>query len=45
MDDVDRKLLNLIQQFPVTAAPFAEVGGRMSLRAVRTFKINTRFDV
>lgn len=28
MDDVDRKLLNLIQEdFPVTAAPFAESSG------------------
>ncbi|MBU2252318.1 MAG: AsnC family protein, partial [Proteobacteria bacterium] len=30
MDDTDKRLLNLIQEdFPITAAPFAEVGDRL----------------
>jgi len=32
MDDIDRKLLNLIQEdFPITAAPFAEVAARLGI--------------
>jgi siroheme decarboxylase len=32
MDDIDRKLLNLIQQdFPITAEPFAEVGAHLGI--------------
>jgi siroheme decarboxylase len=32
MDDIDRKLLNRIQQdFPITAEPFAEVAGRLGI--------------
>ncbi len=32
MDDIDRKLLNLIQEdFPITAAPFAEVAVRLGI--------------
>jgi len=32
MDDTDKKLLNLIQQdFPITAAPFAEVADRLGI--------------
>jgi len=32
MDDIDRKLLNLIQEdFPITAAPFAEVAAQLDI--------------
>lgn len=32
MDDIDRKLLNLIQEdFPIAAEPFAEVGARLGI--------------
>ena len=32
MDDIDRKLLNLIQQdFPITAEPFAEVAAQLGI--------------
>jgi DNA-binding Lrp family transcriptional regulator len=32
MDDIDRKLLNLIQQdFPITAEPFAEVAAKLGI--------------
>ena len=32
MDEIDRKLLNLIQQdFPITAEPFADVAGRLGI--------------
>jgi DNA-binding Lrp family transcriptional regulator len=32
MDDIDRKLLNLIQEdFPITAAPFAEVAAQLGI--------------
>jgi len=32
MDDTDKKLLNLIQEdFPIAAAPFAEVGDRLGI--------------
>jgi len=35
MDAIDRKLLNLIQEdFPITAAPFAEVASRLGIGEV-----------
>jgi DNA-binding Lrp family transcriptional regulator len=34
MDEIDRRLLNLIQEdFPLTAEPFAELGGRLGIGA------------
>jgi DNA-binding Lrp family transcriptional regulator len=39
MDDIDRKLLNLIQEdFPIAAAPFAEVAARLGIGEVEVLE-------